>query len=183
MSDALARAGVHDVDTSEVTEFIGAVKWFDAVKGYGFIIPESGTGDILLHFTVLRDIGRRSIPEGTTVHCTAVQGPRGLQAVGIQHLDLSTAVAPDVDTPGGLGRKSLASVTEVSEDFKPVNVKWFNRLRGYGFVTEGGDSPDVFIHMETLREADILNVQPGDSLLVKIGRGDKGPLAVEVKTV
>ena len=101
MSDALARAGVHDVDTSEVTEFIGAVKWFDAVKGYGFIIPESGTGDILLHFTVLRDIGRRSIPEGTTVHCTAVQGPRGLQAVGIQHLDLSTAVAPDVDTPGG----------------------------------------------------------------------------------
>lgn len=182
MPDVLARAGTEDVDTSEVTSFTGTVKWFDAVKGYGFIIPEDGGGDILLHFTVLRDIGRRSIPEGTTVSCTAVQGPRGLQAVGIHEVDLATAVAPDLDSENSNARRNNAIVQDISEDFVPANVKWFNRLRGYGFVTEGDDRPDIFVHMETLRQAGILNVQPGDPLLVKIGQGEKGPLVVEVRS-
>ena len=42
----------------------GKVKWFDAVKGYGFIVADDDDGDVLLHFSVLREVGRRSVPEG-----------------------------------------------------------------------------------------------------------------------
>lgn len=181
MSDAFARSGVREVDTSETVEFVGTIKWFDAVKGYGFIVPNDNSGDILLHFTVLRDIGRRTLPEGATVTCSAVNGRRGWQAVHISSFDLSTAVAPDPEAASHGDRRASENLKKVSDDFSPVQVKWFNRLRGYGFVTEGESKPDIFIHMETLREADILNVQPGDRLMVRVGVGDKGPLAVEVR--
>ena len=73
----------------------GAVKWFDAVRGYGFIVPDDGSSDVLVHFTVLRDVGRRTLPEGAMVTCLAVQRDRGRQARKILDLDLTTAIGPD----------------------------------------------------------------------------------------
>lgn len=82
---------------SEATgeEVTGTIKWFDAVKGYGFLVPSAGGGDVLVHFTVLREVGRRTLPEGATLTCLAVKRDRGRQASKILNLDLSTAIGPD----------------------------------------------------------------------------------------
>jgi len=163
-------------------EVQGVVKWFDAVKGYGFIVPEDGGGDILLHFSVLREVGRRTIPEGTTVNCRAVTRSKGRQAVRVNTVDLSTATAEDDKTRGNRTRRNGGAGQPItaSPEFVDCTVKWFNRAKGYGFVSRGEGTQDVFIHMETLRQAGMSDLSPGQAVRVRVGEGSRGPLVVEI---
>ena len=159
--------------------YSGTVKWFDVTRGFGFLVADDAeVGDILIHFTVLQEHGRRSLPEGARVECTAVLRQRGLQAREIKSIDLSEAVeAPKRQSD----RADRLGLIESAGPFEAVSVKWFNRLKGYGFLVRESDSADIFVHMETLRRADIEEIEPGQPLQARIVEGDKGPLAVAVE--
>ena len=81
-----------DEELPEGQHCSGRVKWFDATRGFGFLISDDCEGDVLIHFSVLKEHGRRSLPEGATVECIAAHQDRGFQARKILSIDLSTAL-------------------------------------------------------------------------------------------
>ncbi|MGU3496243.1 cold-shock protein [Xanthobacteraceae bacterium A53D] len=159
----------------DLVEVAGAIKWFDAAKGYGFILPDGGGPDVLVHVTCLRRGGFTTAMEGARIVCEAVKRAKGLQAFRVLALDMSTAVQPAIPPT-----RTRVSVTP-SGGFEVATVKWFNRLRGFGFLSQGDGMPDIFVHMETLRQQGLTELRPGQSVLVRFGDGPKGLMATEVK--
>ena len=160
----------------------GLVKWFDVTRGFGFMVGDAGEGDVLLHFSVLRDHGRRTLPEGTWVDCIAARRERGLQARRVLAIDMTTATGPDADMAvrRQQERGDPARLEADAAPFETVTVKWFNRLKGYGFVLRDGDATDVFLHMEVVRRAGLDQLEPGQRVQARIAAGPKGPMAVVV---
>jgi len=162
-------------DAVDLVEITGVIKWFDVAKGFGFIVPDNGMQDVLLHVTCLRRDGYQTVLEGTRVVALIQKRDRGYQAFRILSMDQSTAVHPSQMPPV----KTHVQVTP-SSGLERVLVKWFNRTKGFGFLTRGEGTEDIFIHMETLRRFGLTELRPGQVVLVRFGDGEKGLMAAEI---
>ena len=184
-SSAPADSGLVRDDDEALLRITGTVKWFDATRGFGFIVSENAKGDILIHFSVLKEHDRRSLPEGAVVECRVAEQERGLQSRKVLAIDLSQAIVPELGRNAAVrsDRIDPAALLDQAGPFELVRVKWFNRLRGYGFlVRENDDDQDIFVHMETVRRGGLADLVPEQPLRARIAVGRKGPLAVEVES-
>ena len=143
----------------------GVVKWFNAEKGFGFVIPDDGSADIFLHHSVLREVGLSVIESGATLVCAVDSGMKGRQALRVFEVDSSTAT-PRVGhrpRPAAFEQPRHAPLSDIG-DFVVATVKWFNPNKGYGFLSLNDGSPDIFVHMRTLRQLGIVALDRGDWL-------------------
>lgn len=171
---SLARVGARS-ENPDIVEVSGTIKWFDVAKGFGFVVPDDASlGDVMLHVTCLRRDGYQTALEGARIVCQAKQGDRGLQAFHVVSMDNTTAVHP-----GESEQKTHVQVTPTS-GLERVIVKWFNRTKGFGFVTRGEGTEDIFVHMETLRRFGLTELRAGQVVIVRYGDGDKGLMAAEI---
>jgi len=160
----------------DVIEVVGAIKWFDVAKGFGFIVPDDGRPDVLLHVTCLRRDGYQTAYEGARVVCEALHRPGGLQAFRILSMDESTS-----RHPAQMSAPRTHVTVEPNSGLERLQVKWFNRVRGFGFLTAGEGHPDIFVHMETLRRYGLTELRPGQYVLARYGEGPKGLMVAEIR--
>jgi CspA family cold shock protein len=152
----------------------GRVKWYDTMRGYGFIVAENWDQDILAHANCVRASGRSTLPEGARVKIEAARFERGWQAVSI--LDVE-------QMPVELHERPTDFVHDAPRDvpFLPARVKWFDRAKGFGFVNAFGSTRDVFVHMEVLRRSGMPDLQSGEAVAVRVVPGPRGLMASEIR--
>ncbi|WP_397542181.1 cold shock domain-containing protein [Roseovarius salis] len=163
-------------DTDQTRHVRGHVKWFDPVKGYGFVVADEGGPDILLHANVLRNFGQSSVADRAGIVLDVQTTDRGVQAVEVHRID-----PPDHEKLAGLA--DLADVDpEVirAAPLEPARVKWFDKAKGFGFANTFGSDKDVFVHIEVLRRSGMADLQPGEALAIRVIDGRRGRMATEV---
>jgi len=155
---------------------VGKVKWFDPVKGFGFVVGDDGGPDILLHANVVGNFGQSSVADAARIEIIVQRTDRGAQATEVVQ----------IEPPEGSKDLPLADFAEfdpaeiAAAPLLPARVKWFDKAKGFGFANVFGKPDDVFLHVEVLRRSGLSDLLPGEALAIRLISGKRGLMATEV---
>jgi cold shock protein len=153
----------------------GTVKWSNPDKGFGFVELSDGSGDAFLHGSVFAQSGSNAVQPGETVEVRVGPGHKGPHVTKVLSVDSSTAV------PTASRRSNAQAPTLTGPSVEETGtVKWFNPERGYGFIAPNGGGKDVFVHISALDRSGIATLSEGQTVLVDVVEGRKGPEATRV---
>ena len=107
------------------------VKWFNPIKGYGFVQPSNGSGDAFVHVSALEAAGQKDLQDGAQLECEIEQGPRGPMVSVIHSV---TGSSPEAASASSSGAPTIDGT-----------VKFFDPDKGYGFIVPDGDGQDIFV--------------------------------------
>lgn len=174
---------------SETFRLAGKIKWFNRSKGFGFIIPNDGSGDVFLPLSALERAGHGEAPDGASIVFEWTQGPKGRAVAQVLELDASTATprAPRENRfrgggGGGGGRDGYDEPAEMTESLDGV-VKWYDPARGFGFVLPNDGTKDIFVHVTALRRSGIEMLEPGQPVRMMVAQARRGREASSIQLI
>ena len=162
---------------SEAVEAI--VKWFNADKGFGFVIVAGGA-DAFLPARALEMAGHSAVPDGARLKVRISQGQKGPQVAEVLEVDTSTAQVMSKagrPSPRPSSQRPGAGATEECLG----SVKWYNVEKGFGFVAQDRGGKDVFVHATTLDRSGLSELPEGQRVRMQISHGQKGPEARSIE--
>jgi CspA family cold shock protein len=163
-------------DEPDQDEVIGRVKWFDPTKGFGFIVALDGGNDILLHANVLRNFGQGSVADNSRITVRVQQTTRGVQATEVLNIEPPEGEGGTlIDDLGTADAETIAALP-----LEPARVKWFDKVKGFGFANLWNRPDDVFIHIEVLRRSGFADLAPGEAVGLRVMEGKRGQMAAQV---
>lgn len=145
------------------------VKWFNPIKGFGFVQPANGLGDAFIHVSVLEAAGQKDLQDGAELECEIEQGPRGPMVSVIHSV---TGGAPEVAEPSDPDAPAVEGV-----------VKFFDPNKGYGFIMPDGEEQDIFVSGRVVAQSGLRMLDADSRVRVTTQSGEKGPLAVTVELI
>jgi len=145
------------------------VKWFNPLKGFGFVQTAPDAPDAFLHVSVLQQVGRTDLAEGSMVVCDLGHGRKGLQVVTVHRVEAAAESGPAPDE-------------NLSQPFTG-RVKFFNADKGFGFVIPDSGGPDVFVSARVLHQAGLRGLEPDMPVRVRVSMGPKGPMAASLEMI
>jgi len=170
----------------ETFRLAGKIKWFNRSKGFGFIIPNDGSGDIFLPLSALERAGHSEAPDGASIVFDWMQGPKGRAVAQVVELDASTATPrpprenrfrgrDNYDDAAGGGGGATESLDGV--------VKWYDPARGFGFILPNDGSKDIFVHVTALRRSGIEMLEPGQPVRMVVAQARRGREASSIQLI
>ena len=164
----------HDSEPVEAS-----VKWFNADKGFGFVVVAGGA-DAFLPARALEMAGHSTVPDGARLKVRISQGQKGPQVAEVLEVDTSTAqVMSKAGRPSPRPSSPRPGVGATEECLG--SVKWYNVEKGFGFVAQDRGGKDVFMHATTLDRSGLRELPEGKRVRMQISQGQKGPEARSIE--
>ena len=147
------------------------VNWYDPEKGYGFLVPDDGSADIFMHFSTLDEAGCQHVEKGDCVVCEIGPGNEGLQVLHVLEIKFGPRDVPS--SPGFLDSRLPSFNSDTLEEING-EIKWFNPLKGYGFLVPDDGGEDIFLHNSVLQASGLELLKPGARVSIKVSSSERG---------
>jgi CspA family cold shock protein len=157
------------------------VKWYNPDKGFGFVQLADGSGDAFLHVSVVERSGHDSVAPGATLEVRAGPGAKGPQVTEILSIDTSTA-QQEMPRRSRPERPIYPSANQAAVE-EIGTVKWYNAVKGFGFIGSDRGGKDIFVHASVLNRAGIADLAEGQHVAVDVVDGRKGPEAAGLRLI
>ncbi len=163
-----------------VGEGTGVVKFFNAQKGFGFVVRDDGAEDVFVHISAVEQAGLVGLAEGQPLGFTLVDRGGRISATELK-IDGEPMPVTDRGPPrerdaaprggpagggyggGGAGGGGAPQRTLTGEKATGT-VKFFNAMKGFGFIQRDDGQPDAFVHISAVERAGMSSLNEGDKL-------------------
>jgi CspA family cold shock protein len=132
----------------------GVVKFFNSQKGFGFIQREDGGEDVFVHISAVERAGLEGLAEGQTLEFTLVDRGGKISASDLVIEGEVIAVQ----------KREAAPQRELTGEKATGTVKFFNAMKGFGFITRDDGQPDAFVHISAVERSGLRSLNEGDRL-------------------
>ena len=163
-----------------VGEGTGVVKFFNAQKGFGFVVRDDGGEDVFVHISAVEQAGLTGLAEGQPLGFTLVDRGGRISATDLKIEGEPLPVqggggggAREERGPGGGGGPQRQLTGEKASG----TVKFFNAMKGFGFISRDDGQPDAFVHISAVERAGMVSLNEGDRLEFELEVDRRGKTA------
>jgi CspA family cold shock protein len=159
-----------------VGEGKGVVKFFNPQKGFGFIVRDDGGEDVFVHISAVEQAGLTDLADGQPLEFTLVDRGGRISATNLRIEGEPMAVERSGGGGGGAGGGG-GPQRQLTGEKASGTVKFFNSMKGFGFIQRDDGQPDAFVHISAVERAGIPTLNEGDRLEFELEVDRRGKYA------